>query len=1088
MALSMIDVFTCTALTSLILHLALGQDVMNIEYTAEEERGAGYFIGNTSEESGLAREFAGNFQLLVFNPFTRGNPNVEYLAINSTNGVIRTAKNVDREAICKKRLDCSITLDIGVHRRSPASDTTELIRLLKVTINILDINDQPPTFQQNVVTLQVSENLPVNHQLYTSVATDADADGPNSIISYRLEPNTPDFIVTTERTTSGLQDLVITVKKVLNREEQASYPLVVVASDNGKPARSSSVLINVQVTDVNDNTPVFGKPNYTANVLENSDYSSPVVIVSASDRDAGENARVTYSLSSQASQKIKDTFTVDADTGEVFSRRFLDYETEDSHQFYVTASDHGSPPKSAFALVTVKVLDVNDNKPIILVTSAPGGDVVTEHSSVGKFLAHIRVSDRDSGVNGQVACSILDPHFSLEPIDESSPGYFKIILRQELDREEAAKWNVDIQCVDGDPQPKVATATLTITVRDINDNPPSFLPESLQGSVMEEKRGGTFVMKVEATDPDAGENARVSYSLGFTQSEELFSIDPDTGVITTGDTLLDRETRDEYFLVVIATDHGPVGQILSATATATVRILDENDNPPRFSQQGFSRSITENLPKGSPAGDVSATDLDIDQNARFIFSILPPSTEAAANGNDDGQFFTIDSQTGLLRSMQPFDREKKDMYKFSVKVADPAVSNYFDVANVTVTIDDDNDHTPVLVEPPVSEREFTCLFNQTVGELIAVFRAEDGDDPKLTELSYSVRWKSGSATSSVQARRRSEASSSLLFSMDRLSGKLRVAREIRPEDIGAHTLEVVVQDGTSASAKTAVVAVVVTVAEGSEEEMSRFASSSDEDNNVTIVVVILVCTALLAIIIIAVICLIRRVDRKRRGLAASTHPAPSSPSHQAQMDAKLYQAAQWVSTVTPADPRENGVKSRLEVHGADKTNTSKKKKEVSFSLDDMVVESPDTSGSMNSVFSPRGKHDGLTFKQPQEQNFIVMDGMTTPDYSQHLYDSRSSSTDNPDERQFMEVGSGGGGGGGSGGGGGRAAEDRYSDASSGDTGTSDSGRGGSEDEGHGHNSSGERVRILSTVGSDRRRPYLVLSRCLITHIDHLSIS
>ena len=506
--------------------------------------------------------------------------------------------------------------------------------------------------------------------------------------------------------------------------------------------------------------------------------------------------------------------------------------------------------------------------------------------------------------------------------------------------------------------------------RDINDNAPEFQPESLEGSVLEEQGANTVVMQVEAVDRDAGENARVTYSLGTSQSDALFSIDPRNGVISTRGRRLDREFKEVYTLRVVATDNAPVGQRMSSTATATIRILDENDNPPRFTQQGFSTSITENRPERSPAGQVSATDADIDQNARFEFSIIESSPEDRQGGPNDGSFFTINSQTGLLLSKQPFDREKKDVYKFSIKVADPAVSNYFDVANVTVTIDDANDHAPRLVKPPESERDFTCAFNRSVGDVLALFQAEDLDDPRFTEIMYSVRLGSGSGSSSNSADRKSTASSSSLFSMDPLSGNLRVKREIRPEDIGAHRLEVVVRDGTGPSAQSTVVPIMVTVAEGSEEEMSRFAASNDLDNNVTIVSVIVVCTIILAIIIIVVICLIRRVDRKRRGLAASTHPAPSSPSHQAQLDAKLYQAAQWVNTVTPTDPHQNGIKTRLEVPGSEKTSSGKKKKEVSFSLDDMVVESPDTSGSMKSVFSSRGKQDGLSYKQVSRVCYI----------------------------------------------------------------------------------------------------------------------
>ncbi|RUS75579.1 hypothetical protein EGW08_016659, partial [Elysia chlorotica] len=574
-----------------ILCACQAQTITEIEFTTEEEQGEGHFIGNTADRSGLSVEFGDNFQLLLFSAITQGNDFVQYLSINPSSGVIVTKKNIDREAVCPKSDECSKKITIGVHRRSPGSASTELLRLLQVTIKILDINDEAPTFQNPVVQLTVSENVQPFKELYTSLAVDRDAKGPNSVVNYKLVPPTDDFSVTIRTMADGFAEMVITVRKMLNREVQASYQLQVVATDNGEPMQTGSVLIQVMVTDVNDNAPEFGRDNYTASVLENSDNGYPVVIVSATDSDDGENARLTYRLSSQAPAKVKDAFTVDGDTGEVFSRRKLDYETDHSYTFYVTATDHGSPPASASALVTVNVMDVNDNRPDIQV------------------------------------------------------GY---------------------------------------------------------GSVLEEQAAGAMVMKVQATDPDDGENARVTYSLaggdGQSQSGTLFTIDAASGVILTGGARLDREAKEVYTLRVVATDNGPVGLRMSATATATIRILDENDNSPRFSQQGFSTSITENRPARSPAGQVSASDGDVDQNARFEFSILAaPSGEGG--GRDDGSFFTINSQTGLILSKQPFDREEKDQYKFSIKVADPAVQNYFDIANVTVTIDDDNDHAPRVLKP-----------------------------------------------------------------------------------------------------------------------------------------------------------------------------------------------------------------------------------------------------------------------------------------------------------------------------------------------------------------------------------------------------
>ncbi|XP_012945815.1 protocadherin-1 [Aplysia californica] len=1015
------------ALLSLVMSVQ-GNDEVNLDYHHREESGSNILVGNTAKDSKLFEKYRDKFQLLEFTPYTEGNRNAQYFNVDTGSGVIRTAKNVDREEICRKEATCIVNLAIGVYMKQPGSVSKVLDTIIQVKIYIDDINDNSPTFPRKVVNLPVSENLEVNHPLTTSVATDNDAEGRNSKITYLLDSYTTDFEVSTVRTTDGFEDLVITIKRALDREERKSYPLTVVATDLGQNPLSGSVLINIQVTDINDNAPKFGQPNYTKNVLENSDMSDPVIIVSASDLDEGENARLTYSLSSQVSQDIRNTFVVESESGKIFARVPLDYEKKKSYQFYVSVSDNGSPPETASAYVAINVIDVNDNAPEIRVNPAPNSSPVVEHGSEGRFLAHIRVSDDDSGVNGEVSCSIDDDHFVLESFNDPARKIFVIKLSRPVDREEAAVRDILITCKDGDIRPMSATATFRVEIEDINDNAPQFVDSTLYGTVMENGDKVTFVMQVVATDADAGENSEVTYTLVSGEYLSLFSINQVDGTISTT-TMLDREDRSEYYLVVVAADNG--NPQLSTTATVTIKVLDENDNPPKFTKQAFSNSITENLPNGSPAGDVSAYDADAKENGRFVFSIM---NDAKSVISADGIFFTIDPDTGLLKSETTFDREQRSVYKFQVKVADPLVPNYYDIANVTVTINDDNDHAPVVIEPPENERTFSCPFNMTIGSIITTFKATDEDDPALVELSYVIH-DQGSGDSN-----KGEPS---LFSMDVATGKLRVARQIRPPDVATHALDIVVSDGPGATSQSTHVIINVVVEEGSEEAMRAFgANSGMKTTNIIIAVVIIVATGILAFIIIVVICLIRRADKKRQASQASN-------AQQAAVDSKLYQAAQWVSTVSVANDQHGPeeIRATLEVPGAEK----KKKKEVSFSLDDEVVESPDTSGSLGSVFNP-SPNAAQKQQAPGSVGFIVMNGMTSPDYSQHLYDPRSTSTDTQDEHQFMEVT--------------RQAEDRYSDASSGDTGTSDSGRGGSEDESHGHTSSsgdGD-VRRFKTVG------------------------
>lgn len=943
---------TTSLLSMMMLEVGLGQEIITKDYHIEEEGGPNVLVGNTGRDSGLYDRLGNDFHQLLFQPFTQGNEFISYFTVDPTSGVIRTAKNIDREMICPTTSACYVRLSIAVYKKSTGSDSPTLYCVIEVNITIDDINDKSPVFPSRVVNLPVTENQDVNYQLETSVATDADAEGVNSRITYRLDPPSDIFEVSTVKTNDGVEDLVIRIKKKLDREEKSLYSLLVIATDLGKQPKSGSVLINIQVTDMNDNAPVFKPMNYSVNVPENSDVSVPVVSVTATDKDEGDNARLTYALSSQVSQDIQNTFTVEPATGKIFSRKELDYETKHIYQFYVVVSDQGSPSKSNFAYVTINVVDVNDNRPTIQVNPAPGGDTVVENGSVGKFLAHIKVSDADSGIYGQVSCHIGDPNFILEAVDATSVGIYKIKLNKALDREEAPTREVIVSCQDGDVPPLSTSASFTVTIEDMNDNSPKIVESSLIGSVRENNDDSTYVMTVQANDPDVGENSRVTFAITAGTNSSLFSIDQNSGVIHTTQ-MLDREMKSEYTLVVTASDHG--AQPLLSSGTVTIKVLDENDNPPKFLKQAFLNSIPENRPPGTPAGDVPASDEDTGDNARFVFSILDHGP-----GAEDGMHFKINPDTGLLMSLTSFDREEKSLYSFMVKVSDPDVSSYYDIANVTVTVEDVNDHDPVVLKPPPSNRTFRCPFNMTIGSIITTFSVADNDHPELVEISYYVQNQDSKSQKS-------------LFSIDKTSGKLRLARQIRPEDVNTYTLNIVVMDGPASSSRSAVVSLTIIVEEGSEEAMRRFSEGSK--TNMVIVIIIIAATIVLAFIVFAIICLIRRVDKKRH---LQHHPPPA-----ANVDNKLYHAAQWVSTVSVThDHGTDDMKSSLEIPGE-----KKKKKEVSFSLDDEVVESPDTSGSIASVFPPLHNQakrvDGLPFQVVSIQLWLSEILLYFPDYICH---------------------------------------------------------------------------------------------------------
>ena len=249
-----------------------GQDFFRLTYNITEEQQAGIFVGNTALDTGLFNSGSSqNFQDLKFTLFDQGNEQAKYFSIDEQNGVVRTSSKIDREDVCGNNVDCTMILNMAVYRRTSQGGDFDFFKSIQVVVRVEDTNDNAPEFPQKVVTLAMPENMPAPYRLYTSAATDPDKKGPNSDISYNFETNSDIFELEVEQNSdNGLTDLVVKVKEMLDREAAASYYVRIVASDNGSPRQSGSVLINIAVTDRNDNAPVFMSSNYTVNVNENA--------------------------------------------------------------------------------------------------------------------------------------------------------------------------------------------------------------------------------------------------------------------------------------------------------------------------------------------------------------------------------------------------------------------------------------------------------------------------------------------------------------------------------------------------------------------------------------------------------------------------------------------------------------------------------------------------------------------------------------------------------------------------------------------------------------------------------------------------
>ncbi|XP_054478650.1 cadherin-7-like isoform X1 [Anoplopoma fimbria] len=313
---------------------------------------------------------------------------------------------------------------------------------------------------------------------------------------------------------------------------------------------------------------------------------------------------------------------------------------------------------------------------------------------------------------------------SIFTIDENTGD---IHATKRLDREAQAYYTLQAQAVDRVTNlPVEPRSEFVVKVQDINDNEPKFLDGPYLAGVPEMSPLGTMVVQVAATDaddPTYGNSARVVYSI--IHGQPYFSVEPKTGVIRTALPNMDRETRDQYVLVIQAKDM--VGQMggLSGTTSVTVTLTDVNDNPPRFTHKNYQYTVLESLPVQSVVARIKAADADIGSNAEMDYRIM--------DGDGPGMFnITTDENTqdGVIILLKPLDFETKSTFSLRIEATNRNIDSNFlsagpfsDTTSVKVTVEDVNE--PPVFSPPLSKM---VVFEDTrVGTSIGRVSAHDPD-------------------------------------------------------------------------------------------------------------------------------------------------------------------------------------------------------------------------------------------------------------------------------------------------------------------------------------------------------------------------
>ncbi|XP_017287650.1 protocadherin Fat 3a isoform X2 [Kryptolebias marmoratus] len=591
-------------------------------------------------------------------PEERSDTLVHTFSIDSNTGWIFTRKELDHET------NPTYTFTVVA---SDLGETLSLSSTTTVTVAVSDINDNPPRFMESHYFSSVQESSPPGEVVAMLNTRDDDSSAVNRHVSYLITGGNHRGVFAL-----GLVqgEWKMYVKGPLDREERNLYIINVTASDG---LFVSQTTVEVTVIDINDNNPICDQVVYSASIPENLPVNSVLLRVGATDADVGNSARIHYSLHGSGSQD----FSIDPDTGEIKSSVTLDHEMTPNYRLITQASDGGG--RWCRAEVHLAVTDVNDNPPTFIMSQYTAS--VYEDTAVKALLTRIQAIDPDEAGPGRtVVYSLADSAGRFFSIDEVS-GI--VVLEHTLDREVQPTHQITVCASDqGSPQPLFSLVNVTITVLDINDNPPVFERRDQLATVPEDVRVGTEVLRVYAASKDIGTNAEITYSIRSGNEHRKFHIHPLTGAILVAQPL-DYETCRDYFLTVEASDGGT--PTLSAVTTVNINLTDVNDNMPVFSHDLYTSVLSEDATVGEFVVKLVAEDADSHLNGAILYAIV--------SGDQNSQFF-IDPIIGVIKVNKPLDRETVPSYSLAIRALDTGTPPMSSTTLVNIEISDINDNPP----------------------------------------------------------------------------------------------------------------------------------------------------------------------------------------------------------------------------------------------------------------------------------------------------------------------------------------------------------------------------------------------------------
>ncbi|CAH0559618.1 unnamed protein product [Brassicogethes aeneus] len=651
-----------------------------------------------------------------------------------------------------------------------------------ITVSVLDINDNAPSFDQEGYSAALSEMASPGTPVITIVARDRDSGrfGENGIV-YKLSGNGADKFTVNNRTGTVSVNFCENPgsESCLDYETKPEYQLQFIATDDDGKGQTTIIPLKITLTDNNDNAPIFSQPIYRVFINEGAVKFDPDLIVEA--RDADKTSHITYSIVAGNDENL---FSIDQKIGKIriADNKGLDVSNDTDNVIVLTvlASDG---KYTSTTMVNITIRDINNNAPIFEKENYV--ESIKEDLPEGTTILQVHATDADTGVNSEIEYSIVKGSYDDFSIDNATGA---LATARKLDFDKRNTYNLEIAAIDKGEPPLTGVTTLTVNVVNTNNKIPYFIPTTQKGEVMEDAPIGTVIHTLIALDPDVN----TSEALNFAATEpitaldkhgdevvehevfkEFFAVDKNTGRVTVINTLL-RDVAAVVRITVLVTDI-TAPDVQQGEGLLVISIGDVNDSPPVFSPPWSFENPVYNLElkEEQPVGTIVATYVAKDEDSHIAGYMIQPESE----------YFQINNGTGIVQIKKEIDYEATQELNFSIIAFDSGVPQLNATALVKVKVINLNDNDPIF---PTTQYNASIDENSPNGTFITLVKAVDKDAGDYGKITYSLTGEHSEN-----------------FHINSVTGEVTVANEnfLDHEVINKTVVQVIAADGASGNLK-----------------------------------------------------------------------------------------------------------------------------------------------------------------------------------------------------------------------------------------------------------------------------------------------